>query len=330
MEVGHPESPERLRSISDLLQRYEVFNRVELVEPAIASTDQIEAVHDPRLVERVKARCDTGYGHLDADTYYTPATFEAAMFAAGTVCKLTDVVMAEEASNSFALIRPPGHHAEKDRVGGFCIFNNVAIAARHLQTRYDIGRILIIDFDVHHGNGTQEIFYSDPEILFISLHLYYPFFYPGSGWLTDAGSGEGQGTTINVPFQAGAGDQSYTRIFDEIVRPASESFKPEYMLISAGFDAHWMDPLASAGLTLSGYHVLTRRIIELAQDLCIGRCTFVLEGGYHQEALSYGVLNVLNGLSLNGDIVDPFGPSPYREPDIEPLIKDLLSLHLLY
>jgi len=330
LEAGHPESPGRLRAVTDLLHSYKVFDRVATVKPASANTDQILTVHDPRMVGLVAKRSDEGYGHLDADTYFTPGTFDSARFAAGTVCTLTDIVMAQEVTNSLALIRPPGHHAERGRVGGFCIFNNVAIAARHLQARHSIRRILIIDFDVHHGNGTQEIFYSDPDILFISVHLYYPFFYPGSGWLTETGLGDGRGKTINVPLQPGSGDMSYGRIFDEIIRPVSERFVPEYLLVSAGFDAHWKDPLASAGLSLSGYYELSGKIVELAEDLCSGRCTIVLEGGYHLEALSFGVLNVVNRLSKNDVMIDPLGPSPYAEPDIDPLIQDLHSLHLLY
>lgn len=330
LEAGHPESPARLQVITDLFHSNGVFERITIVEPVRASTDQIVAVHDPQLVELVADRCTQGFGHLDADTYFTPATFESAKFAAGTVCKLTDIVMDQKASNAFAVVRPPGHHAEKNRVGGFCIFNNVAIAATHLQDRHDIRRILIIDFDVHHGNGTQEIFYRDPEVLFISLHLYHPYFYPGSGWLTETGAGDGLGKTINVPFQPGAGNFSYARIFDEIIRPVSERFEPGYILVSAGFDAHWRDPLASAGLSLAGYYEISRKIVQLAEDLCKGRSTFVLEGGYHREALSYGVLNVVNGLAKKDVLIDPLGKSPFREPDIDSLIQELQSLHLLY
>ena len=329
MEVGHPEFPGRLRAIIDLLALNKGSAGSSTMAPVAAEYEQLAQVHEQSLISLVKETSMRGDGHLDADTYVTAASYEQAKLAVGTTCKLVDAVMAQEVDNAFALVRPPGHHAERRKVGGFCLFNNIAVAARHVQVKYGLERVLVIDFDVHHGNGTQEIFYADPSVLFASMHLYHPFFYPGSGSAEEIGAGEGAGTTLNIPFPPGAGDASYEQALREVVIPLSSRFRPEFILVSAGFDAHWIDPLASAGLSLSGYSKIAQQILVLANDVCGGRCVFVLEGGYHLEALALGVLNVLKVLGNSDEVVDPLGLSPYGEPDIKPLIKRLRTLHLL-
>jgi acetoin utilization deacetylase AcuC-like enzyme len=329
MEMGHPENPGRLRAIIDLLANHQRSAGLSTLDPVTAKVEQLAEVHGQALIALVKQTSAQGDGHLDADTYVTSASFEQARLAVGTTCKLVDAVMEQEAVNAFALVRPPGHHAERRKVGGFCLFNNIAVAARHVQAKYGIERVLIIDFDVHHGNGSQEIFYEDPNVLFVSMHLYHPFFYPGSGSAEEIGAGSGSGATLNVPFPPGAGDTSYEQALREVVFPLSNRFKPEFILVSAGFDAHWIDPLASAGLSLAGYSTIAKQIMALASDVCDGRCVFVLEGGYHLEALAFGVLNVLNALGKRDEVVDPLGLSPYSEPDIRPLIQRLRTLHLL-
>jgi acetoin utilization deacetylase AcuC-like enzyme len=329
MEVGHPENPGRLRAVIDLLAHYQRPVGTSTLDPVAAGHEQLAQVHDQSLINLVKQTASRGDGHLDADTYVTAASYEQARLAVGTTCKLVDAVMEQEANNAFALVRPPGHHAERGKVGGFCLFNNIAVAARHVQAKYNVERVLIIDFDVHHGNGTQEIFYADPNVLFASMHLYHPFFYPGSGSAEEIGAGAGTGATLNIPFPPGAGDDSYEQALREVIIPLSSRFKPEFILVSAGFDAHWIDPLASAGLSLAGYSIIAQQILVLANDVCDGRCVFVLEGGYHREALSFGVLNVLNVLDSRDEVVDPLGLSPNSEPDIKPLIQRLRTLHLL-
>ncbi len=327
--IGHPENAKRITAILELLEREGIIADLVNLEPKLASREQLARVHSHRLIEQVEQASSRGGGRLDADTYTTSATYREARYATGTVCALADEIASGKVENGIALVRPPGHHAEANRVGGFCLFNNVAAATRHILARYSLERVAIIDFDVHHGNGTQDIFYEDPSVLFVSMHLFHPFFYPGTGAISETGSGLGLGSTLNIPFSPGAGDQSYDRVFKNIIRPILMLFKPEFILVSAGFDAHWADPLAAAGLSLAGYANISREIINIALDLCAGKVMFVLEGGYHLDALAYGVLNVIYALIGRDEIVDPLGPSQYLEPDITVLLAQLQRLHLL-
>jgi acetoin utilization deacetylase AcuC-like enzyme len=239
------------------------------------------------------------------------------------------MIVGGKASNGLALVRPPGHHAEHDRVGGFCLFNNIAVAARQAQAVHGLKRVLIVDYDVHHGNGTQDIFYGDDSVLFASMHIYYPFFYPGTGAAREVGRGAGRGTTVNVPFPPLVGDEGYGRAFAEVIAPCARRFQPQLILVSAGFDAHWRDPLARAGLSLTGYARLTQALLELAEELCAGRILFVLEGGYLLEALHYGILNVLYALLGRDQIVDPLGSMARPEQNVTHLLGALKELHLL-
>lgn len=326
---GHPESPERLVAISRLLDDEGVLPDLLPIEPQKATREQLLRVHNKELVDTVQKAALSGWGHLDADTYVTGASYEQACLAAGTVCETVRSVVVGEAQNGLALVRPPGHHAETRRVGGFCLFNNVAVGARYAQSDLGLERVLIIDFDVHHGNGTQEVFYSDPSVLFVSLHLYHSFFYPGTGAAGETGTGDGSGANINVPFRPLAGDASYLKAIHDLVWPLARRFQPEMILVSAGYDAHWVDPLASANLSLTGIAALTAEIVQMADELCHGRVVFTLEGGYHPVALSYGVLNTAYALMGHEDIADPLGPSPKPEPDMTDLILQLERLHLL-
>jgi acetoin utilization deacetylase AcuC-like enzyme len=208
---------------------------------------------------------------------------------------------------------------------GFCLFNNVAIAARAAQEEHGLERVLIADFDVHHGNGTQDIFNQDPSVLYFSTHQ-YPH-YPGTGHWSETGQGQGQGTTVNVPLPAGVGDEGYTSVFRSLLWPVAQRFRPQLILVSAGFDAHWDDPLAFMLLSLTGYARLARQLRDLAQELCDGRIVFALEGGYHLDVMAYGVLNSLYVLLGDDTIVDPLGPSTMDEENIESWIKELLRLH---
>jgi acetoin utilization deacetylase AcuC-like enzyme len=208
---------------------------------------------------------------------------------------------------------------------GFCILGNIAIAARYAQRVHGIERVMIVDFDVHHGNGTQDMFYDDDTVLFVSTHQ-YPF-YPGTGAVGETGHGQGKGYTVNIPLEAGHGDRSYAATYDQVVWPVAERFKPDLMLVSAGFDAHWSDPLAMMRLTLTGYAHLTHELIAMAKKLCGGKIVFVMEGGYDLETIGYGIRNIAHALLGDDEISDPLGAREGHEPDIAPLIRLLKQVH---
>jgi acetoin utilization deacetylase AcuC-like enzyme len=246
--------------------------------------------------------------------------------AVGGLLNLTDVVLNGQADNGFALIRPPGHHAVPQVGMGFCLFANVAIAARWAQDHHGVGRILIVDFDVHHGNGTQDVFYDDPTVLFFSTHQ-YPY-YPGTGAANEVGVELGHGTTINVPFPAQVGDQGYLAAFRQILAPAAREFRPDLIFLSAGYDAHWLDPLASMQLSITGYAKLTEEVLALTDELCAGKLVCALEGGYHLDVLAHSVLSTLRVLSGNpAGVSDPFGPSTNGERDASALLERIQKLH---
>ncbi len=329
---NHPENHGRLAQLMPTLERFGVLADLTAVSPIAATTEQLRRVHTAAHIERVREEALRGGGVLDyGDTYVTPESYMLALQAAGGTIAAVDAIMTGQVRNGFALVRPPGHHAESDRAGGFCLFNNVAVAARHAQIVHGARRVLIVDYDVHHGNGTQHIFYDDHSVLFASLHLYNPYyFYPGIGSLSETGKGQGNGYTINVPLPPHVGDLGYGRILNELISPKAESFQPDLILVSAGFDAHWQDPLAAAGLTLTGYAHLSRALINLAERLCNGRILYVLEGGYHQTALTYGVLNALYALLAKDSIHDPLGPMPEPEQDVTDILLQLKRRHLPY
>lgn len=327
---GHPESNARLKGLLPVLDQLGVLSKARLIDAAPATAEQLRRVHTPGLIEYARQVSRQGGGLLDyGDTYATAESYDLALQAVGGCCAAIDAIMSGQARNGFALVRPPGHHAERDRAGGFCLFNNVAVAARQAQVIHGAKRVLVLDFDVHHGNGTQDVFYQDDSVLFVSVHLFAPYFYPGIGSLGETGTGEGQGFTINVPLPPRVGDEGYGRVLNELVRPKAVAFNPEVILVSIGFDAHWQDPLAMAGLTLTGYARLAQALVGLAGEVCHGRILFVLEGGYRLEALRYGILNVINALIGRDEARDPLGPMPYPEQDITPLLRQLRQRHLL-
>ncbi|MDX1613468.1 MAG: histone deacetylase [Candidatus Promineifilaceae bacterium] len=326
--TGHPENAGRTLTVVDLLERKGILDQISLLHPRLASIEQLERVHRPTLLRLIKEAVQQGQPRLDADTYITPDSFRLARLAAGSTAAAAEAIARGDYRNGFALVRPPGHHAERASAGGFCLFNNIAVAARQVQMLGLANKVLILDYDVHHGNGTQDIFYDDPSVLFVSLHMYHQFFYPGTGGLTETGHGSAAGTTVNVPLQPGAGDTWYLRIMETIVHPLARQFGPDMILASSGFDAHWSDPLAAANLTLKGYDAIGRQLIELADELCEGRLLFVLEGGYQPDALSLGVLNTLYALMGTDQVEDPLGPAPQAEPDLSSLLERLQRLHL--
>jgi acetoin utilization deacetylase AcuC-like enzyme len=328
-KTGHPESYERLRGLRPFLQQHQILDQVDLISAVPASHQQLSRIHSRNLIDHIRQTSRDGGGLLDhGDTYATAESYDLALLAAGGCCLAVDTIMAGKAQNGLAIVRPPGHHAEYARVSGFCLFNNIAAAARQAQAN-GAERVLIVDYDVHHANGTQDIFYEDDSVLVISAHLLAPYFYPGTGRLAEIGRENGQGYTLNVPLPPRVGDSGYGRIMSEIIRPAAERFRPDLILVSAGFDAHWRDPLAMAGLSLTGYAWLGQQMIELAAMLCNGRILFVLEGGYQHDVLHHGLLNLLYALLGRSDVIDSIGPSPQSETDISPVMDQLRSHPLL-
>ena len=324
----HPENHRRVEGLLPFFEDNNVLSDLRLLDGKPTDARLLAHVHSRGLLEEVRLASQRGPGRIDADTYVTRQSYGLAQLAAGSCCVAVDAVCDGRARNGLAIVRPPGHHAEREKVGGFCLINNVAVATRYAQLNHDVGRVMIVDFDVHHGNGTQDIFYEDPGVLFTSLHLFHHFFYPGSGAVDEIGSGPGIGLTLNVPFPPGVGDVGYRRAMEEVVAPRGRAFSPDLILVSAGFDAHWQDPLARASLTLRGYAELCRGLIELADELCDGRIVFVLEGGYHIEALHIGLLNLVYGLLGRDMMHDPLGESPEPERDISNVLVHLKKLHL--
>jgi acetoin utilization deacetylase AcuC-like enzyme len=331
--AGHPENAGRVDAVLRLLDEYQVVGDMEVIAPQAAKIDQITRVHTTSMVEMVRQACGQNWQRLDADTYVTPSSYDLARLAAGSAAAAVDKIMRGEAKTGIALLRPPGHHAEPNRVGGFCLFNNVAVAARQAQVVHGVKRVLILDFDVHHGNGTQDIFYDDPDVLFISLHLYISgFFYPGTGAADEIGSVSGKGATLNVPLPLGVGDEGYSQAFKDLIRLKVEAFQPELILVSAGYDAHWADPLTpsdTTGLSLTGYTKMVRDILDIAEEHSQGRTLFILEGGYYFPALAHGVLNTIYALLGRDEIVDPLGSAPEASRDISQLLRSLRQRHLL-
>ena len=287
---GHPERPHRLTAIYDRLQAQGLLDQMTPISFAPADAEQIMLVHTSQYIQRVAAHCRDGAAFIDSpDSAICAESYDVALLAAGAVLSATDAIMDNRLDNALCLVRPPGHHAEADRSMGFCLFNNVAIAARHLQQNHNLQKILIIDWDVHHGNGTQHTFESDPGVFYASLHQSPASCYPGTGWPREKGIGPATGTTLNITFEPGATDDDYRTSFGEILEPAIKSFQPQFILASSGFDAHEDDPLASLCLSDEAFRFLIERTCALAQSFANGRLLVALEGGYNLDVLAQGV-----------------------------------------
>jgi acetoin utilization deacetylase AcuC-like enzyme len=316
----HPERPERLKRVIEVLEALNWMERDGLVHlaPRAASEEELALIHEPAYIEHVKHAAERA-GRLEVesgratrffatDTYVSAQSYEAAIHAAGAPLTAIDALMRGEINNAYCLVRPPGHHALADNAMGFCLFNNVAIAARYAIEKLGLERVMIIDYDVHHGNGTQDAFYEDPHVLYFSTHQ-APF-YPGTGSSTELGAGPGLGTTVNVPLPATTGFGVYEAIFRQVLAPLADRFHPQLILVSAGFDAHFADPLGQMHLSTVAFAQLNKLIIDLAQSLCHGRLVLVQEGGYNLEAMGACAATCLNLLLGDDAAVDSLGPAP--------------------
>ena len=298
MDPGHPESPERLRAIYQMLEEKEMKGQVELIKPREATREELLAIHSADYIDLVASTAGKAHYRLDMDTSTSAQSYEAAVLAAGGLMELVKAAMEGRLDNGFALVRPPGHHAERDKAMGFCLFNNVAIAAMYAIQKFNLERILIVDWDVHHGNGTQHSFYEDPRVLYASTHR-YGFFYPGTGSAMEVGRGKGEGFTVNMPISSRGDDSLYGNYFNAILKPIALEYKPQLVLVSAGFDIHYDDPLGGMEVTPKGFSRLTQILMEIAEATARGKLAVTLEGGYSVSGQCQSVKAVLKELSQN-------------------------------
>ena len=320
----HPECPERLESIYSMLDSSGLINRLDVLDPVDATEDQIIRAHTEQYYNKVKDTKGVDVYNFDPDTSSNAYTYDAAMRGSGGFLSSIDKVLNDELDCSFAFPRPPGHHAEADRAMGFCIFNHAAVAASHLLSK-GLDRVLVIDWDIHHGNGTQHIFYDNPNVLFFSIHQ-FPF-YPGTGSLDEFGEGDGEGYTVNLPVPPMLTDTDYNKLFELILTPLIEQYKPQYILVSAGFDAYFVDPLGNMQITESGFAQLTRYVINSAEKYCGGKLSLVLEGGYNVMGLASITKLVIQEL-LEINITEILLPEDFR--NLEFVIEGVLGSYSKY
>lgn len=321
---GHPENSQRLRVIMNELKESCLINELISVETRRALKEEILLCHSGEYYDKVERVCsENQITLLDADTYVNKFSFDAAAAASGSLLNLIDAVDENKIDSGFAIVRPPGHHALKNSGMGFCIFGNAAIAAKYLLEKKNYSRVAIIDFDVHHGNGTQDLVMNDERILFVSSHQ-FPF-YPGTGAVGETG----KGNVINIPLAIGTGDEGFSEVYSQAVMPALYRFKPGFIIVSAGYDAHWKDPLADLGVTLSGFIFLTKLLSKAAEKLCGGKIVFTLEGGYNLNILKTAVSNSIKVLLGRNDFVVNDGKPKFAEPTVMELINNLKRIHKL-
>ncbi len=325
----HPENTSRLESIVALLEESGVREQLVQIAARPASVDDLLSVHSAAHIAQIEAAARSGGGWLDADTVMSPGSYEAALCAAGGLLRAAEAVLNGHVDSAFALVRPPGHHATRTDAMGFCLFNNIAVAARQAVRKHGLSRVFIADFDVHHGNGTQDIFYDDPSVFYFSVHQ-WPL-YPGTGRAGETGTGKGVGTTANVPLPPGCGDEPYLEVFQRVLLPLAHRFRPEMILVSVGYDGHWADCISYMQLTISGFARMVSLLRQMADDLCQGRLVLTLEGGYHLRALSYSVKATFDILLGKTEIEDPLGQPTGRikEPDTGAIIQQVKQVHRL-
>ena len=321
----HPESPARLQSIYAMLGETGMSEKLRFIEPTPATHEEIGMVHQQSYIDFVATTAGKGHSYLDPDTETSPESYETARLAAGGVRNAVASVIEGQTANAFAFVRPPGHHAEADRAAGFCIFNNIAIGAMHAIEHHGMQRVLIVDWDLHHGNGTQHSFYDDPRVLYFSTHQ-YPF-YPGSGSVSEIGRGKGLGYTINVPLQVGPGDAEFLKIFKTILVPVALEYKPDLVMLSAGFDIYYKDPLGGMRVTPGGFANLMRVLLDIADECCDGKLVAVLEGGYDLKGLRQSTEKVLQEMGgetrQSPEHLD--GVVEQAEPYIDEIIKTVVN-----
>ena len=321
---AHPERPERLKILLDLTRGLHGSD-LQILPPRPAKKEEVSSCHSSEYIDLVRSTSEINRYALDGDTVTCADSYGIALLAVGGFLRLLDSVSDFDFRNGFALVRPPGHHATRDRAMGFCLFNTVAIGAQYLKRLYGARRILIMDWDVHHGNGTQDNFYQDPSVLYISTHQ-YPY-YPGTGAIEEVGNGKGEGYTVNIPLPAGCGDEEYLCVFKEIVIPIADKYQPEWVLVSAGFDPHQHDPLGGMRVTEKGFGIMASMLLELAQKHAAGKIAFLLEGGYNLEALRNSVSVVLE--KMKGE--DRSGPAvQIGMQRVDPLIRKILKFQEKY
>jgi acetoin utilization deacetylase AcuC-like enzyme len=322
---SHPERPERVKVLLDLADELD-HGKFQLLAPKPAKRADIEATHGNEYVRLIEATAaHNGYA-LDGDTITCRDSFAVGVLAVGGFLNLIDAIAAKEIANGFALVRPPGHHALRHRAMGFCLFNTMAIGAEYVKRVHGGKKIMIMDWDVHHGNGTQDAFYDDPSVLFISTHQ-YPY-YPGSGAINETGAGAGEGFTINIRLPAGCADAEYLEVFQEVVVPAAERFAPDWILVSAGFDPHRRDPLGGMDVTEKGFGAMAKRLLGLAEKFAGARIAFLLEGGYDLAALKNSVATVLN--VMQNSTTGPDERLNIAASRIEPLLHRIQQVHEKY
>src|SRR3954468_16756176 len=305
---GHPERPERAQVMDAVASRWRARGG-EVVAPRAATHEQLARVHDPHYIQRISELRDRAVA-LDPDTYTSPESYDVALLAAGAAIDAVERTMSGSHACTLAMMRPPGHHAERAHAMGFCLFNNVAVAAAHARHALGAKRVAIVDYDVHHGNGTQHMFERDPSVLYVSTHQ-YPY-YPGTGGVEEIGAGPGEGFTVNLPLESGGTDADFKQVFDRVALPVLRQFSPDVILLSAGFDAHQRDPLATMRATESGFAAMTMALRQVADEVCKGRLALVTEGGYDLKALEASLNGVVQ--TLSGDVGDPKWPSAAGAP----------------
>ena len=323
----HVESPQRLEVIYNMLDDADMEGQFVAISPRPATHEELSLVHSHAYIERVAGTDGKAHVSLDPDTQTTPLSYQAAILAVGGLFSLVDKIFDGTVENGFALVRPPGHHAEKDRAMGFCLFNNVALGARYAMNTHGVQKVLIVDWDLHHGNATQRTFYTDPDVLYFSTHQ-YPH-YPGTGSLEQVGHGDAMGSIVNVPLSPGYGDSDFCKIFKQILYPIASAFKPELIFISAGFDTYVDDPLGGMYVTPQGYAAMTRQIMDLAERYASGRVAVTLEGGYDLTGLRESARAVLK--ELVGDSILTDGElEAFEKGAVPPVVDKVIQVQRPY
>jgi acetoin utilization deacetylase AcuC-like enzyme len=322
----HPENARRMTATMVLLEESGLLARLTPIPVRAATADELALTHDPRYVAAVERVAQQGGGWVDPDTLITPRSYNVAAHVVGGTLNALDAIAGGDVASAFCLVRPPGHHATPVQAMGFCLFNHVAIAAEYTRACLGIERVAIVDYDVHHGNGTQDAFYDDASVLYVSTHE-FPF-YPGTGPAEETGGVEARGANVNIPMPHGSGDAEYRRAFEEVVMPAVRRFDPQLIIVSAGYDAHFADEIALQKLSVDGYGALASMILDAARDLCAGRVLFALEGGYHLTALPWSVRRTIELMRGDAPTPDPLGTvAPTPPYGFDEMLAGVRSLH---